>query len=501
MLQMVPFPDRTLSLAGKPLDEQGTMAACGITDGCTIDLHVAASEETLIEQLKGLLRARELTCDELGLLYCYKYGASVTQSLKLLGFAGKLPDFLKSQKGVFFENGRVALVREDTALKPCSVAKEVMQILQGSGGSMETRELSARFVQKFNVSIASLVNMRPAEFFAREPDLVVSGNTISLRAKAWSSSCVKRCVSPDTAGAAPLASLAAKDAAPLRPPASLLDDSVGCEQYMELHDRISSRSFCSRAAQSLQRLCDQLADIAFLRVEHVAKGGSVGKGVAITGSADAEVVVFVRGLPPSGHDSWLPPLLRSVAAVLSAECKVLQDSLQVDVHGSCFELRFSPAFGGYRDTLTALAEHGPEARKHFSCSLIKERVQFIAKQPSSVKATIRLLKWWRDQQEWSSRLLRPSDEIVELTAVYSAVQTKPSDQRAAIANVMNLFCRFADIRVLWSNFYSKEDVWAPLLQQRPLLMDPTNPFVNVADPQLFDSRELMEAASTTHFFY
>ena len=46
-----------------------------------------------------------------------------------------------------------------------------------------------------------------------------------------------------------------------------------------------------------------------------------------------------------------------------------------------------------------------------------------------------------------------------------------------------------------------QDVWSPLMMQRPLLMDPVNPFSNIVDPQDFDSRELTQFASTTHFFW
>ena len=38
---------------------------------------------------------------------------------------------------------------------------------------------------------------------------------------------------------------------------------------------------------------------------------------------------------------------------------------------------------------------------------------FVGKQPGSVKACMRLLKWWRDQQTFSCDLTRPSDELLE----------------------------------------------------------------------------------------
>lgn len=179
-----------------------------------------------------------------------------------------------------------------------------------------------------------------------------------------------------------------------------------------------------------------------------------------------------------------------------------EDSVQLRARGLVtVDLRFSPVFESYAQAVQALGEQGPGARQFYAASLVEQRVQFIARQPGHVKVTIRLLKWWRDQQEWSSKLVRPSDEILELMAVYSSVQTKPSDQRQAVANVMSLLSRFDELRIVWSNFYTKSDVWAPLLRQRPLLMDPVNPFVNIAEPQAFDARELMAAARTTHFFW
>lgn len=107
--------------------------------------------------------------------------------------------------------------------------------------------------------------------------------------------------------------------------------------------------------------------------------------------------------------------------------------------------------------------------------------------------TIRLLKWWRDQQEWSAPLYEPSDEILELIAIHSA-QSKPVDQQQAIARVMALLSNFDEVSVLWSNFYTKAEIWAPLLHQKPLLMDPVISCVNHADPKVFDSRELMRHA-------
>jgi len=286
---------------------------------------------------------------------------------------------------------------------------------------------------------------------------------------------------------------------------------VDSQQYLELHNRISGRSFNSKISQTLTDIVDVLCMFLFLKPTQVVKGGAVGKGAAISGVPDAEVVMFLAGVPAASIGKWHPPLLKAAAAVLgehlakgdqATDIRIMGDSLQLTAKGVVkVNLRFSPTFASYGEALDALRTQNPGTRQLMAAAFAKERVQFIAKQPGQVKVTMRLLKWWRDQQDWSSAFTRPSDDLLELLAVYSAVQTKPADQHVAIANAMSLMARFEELRVVWSNYYRKDDIWAPLLHQRPLLMDPTNPYVNVADPQDFDASELMKLAGSTHFFW
>lgn len=509
-LQQNPFPDQDLQLNGKVLGDGSKLGDCGVKDGSALDLVVHASEETLVRQLRDLLQARDLSVDELSLLYCYKTGAAIGQALKLLGKEVGLQEFLKEQKPFFLENGRVTLVREDTSLRPFSIAEEVVRMLQAtSTGSMAVRELSLEFARKFNVSMASVLGMRPADFLAKETSLftVNARGIVSLKSNAGApppkgkaSTTSKKPETPDPAVAHKRTESPDSDSAGL----------PGAQEYLDLHNRISGRTFNSRAIQVLNDTMDAISESLFLDVDHVVKGGSVGKGTAIEGHVDAQIIFFVKGLPQTGHRTWLPPLLNSAAAVLSErlsshgaeDIRVTEDAVHMRVKDLLdVEVCFSPTFESYAATVQVLGEQDADARRFYAASLAKERTQLIGRQPGSVKVTMRLLKWWRDQQEWSGNLTRPSDEVLELAAVYSAAQSKPTDQRIAIANVMSLLARFNEVRIVWSNFYSKEDVHAPLLRQRPLLMDPTNPFVNVADPQAFDPRELMELAGTTHFFW
>jgi len=495
-LQLIPFTENDLKLDGEVLMDGKRLSDCGVKEGSSLDFEVKASESSLSRQLIELLQARDLSTNELGMLYCYKHGVNINQSLKFVGHEGKLADFLKRQKGLSLDNGRVALKREESALKPFSVTDEVAQILQDGSGVMDIRDLKAAFVQKFNVSMASITAMKPTDFLAKHNDLfTVTGRFVSLK------------------GADREQTHVGQQHTQVLPPPGLeivANHTPIDQQYLDLHSEICGVGIISKTTQALDKIVDAIADVMFLNVDHIVRGGSVGKGTSTSGVSDAEVTFFLTGMPTTGQDVWMPPLLKAVCGVLSTSLgadegvqnmRATDDSLQLSVQDLIsVDVRFSPVFQSYAKIIDLLGEQDSESRRYLSVSLSKERTLFISQQPQSVKVTIQLLKWWRDKQIWSHNASRPTDDILELMAVYSAVQTKPTDQRTAIANVMSLFSQFNDLRIVWSNYYSKGDVWAPLMRQRPLLMDPTNPYVNIADPQLFDASELMSFASSTHFF-
>merc|ERR1719454_2623135 len=96
---------------GEVLEASKRLSECGVKDGSSLDFVVRASEASLVKQLTELLQARDLSSDELGLLYCYKHGVSISQ-----------------------------------ALKPLSPKDEVKQILEAAGGSLEIPTVCSKFV-------------------------------------------------------------------------------------------------------------------------------------------------------------------------------------------------------------------------------------------------------------------------------------------------------------------------------------------------------------------
>lgn len=440
-LRLLPFPEQVLRLSGQVLKDAERLGACGVQDGSALVLQVTTSEASLAWQLSELLRARSLSCDELGLLFCYKYGVSVAQVMKALGKKGKLQDFVL-QNPCFSMEGKLV-----------SLAPQAQQ----SSVSQKKERSAVKGLDRLSQILSS------AEFEKARPN-------------------------------AQLASV---------------DDS----KYTELHNSIHSRAFNSKATQVFSDVVSAARQALFLEVLSVVKAGALSKGTAIFTAerreADAEAVFIVRGLPPANHKKWLPPLLRASVEILHTSLQGLhgitevredEDSIRVVVPGVVtVHLRFSPAFDSYKHVLQVARQQEPRNRGFYSSSLAEQQAQFVSRQPGSIKTTIRLLKWWCDQQAWSGQQFRPSDEMLELLAIYSAVSTKAASQKIAIANVMALMSRVEELCIVWTNYYSKDEVWPPLLRQRPLVMAPANPFVNVADPQAFNSLELMAFAKSTAF--
>jgi hypothetical protein len=438
--QMIAFREQDLKLDGKVLEESISLEESGIVDGAIVELSIRSCESQLISSLLELLQDKELSLEELAMLYCYKNGVSINQVLQSLGIEERFANFVSKRAEFVCKGGRVSVARARpppglTLTPPVSAPKQ----------------------------------------FATTSKTLPSEKVMVLPACA-----------------------------------NITDENNG-DAYLDLHTKISGRAFSSKATQALNDITAAVSEKLFLNVDHVVRGGSVGRGTVIGGSTDAEIVFFLKDLPVAGQLKWLPALHKAVVGVLKEYLSASHgvedvlaeaDSVKFNVRGVVsVDMKFVPVFDSLGEVYKALKQNEADARRRLGCALLKERTHFISKQPGQVKVTMRLLKWWRDQQQWSNPSSRPSDDLIELLVVHSACLSKPQDQQTAVTNVLTLMSRFTELHVTWTNYYKKSDIWEPLLNHQPLLMDPVNPFLNVADPQTFDHRELMTYAAQTHFFW
>merc|ERR1719436_1984356 len=71
-------------------------------------------------------------------------------------------------------------------------------------------------------------------------------------------------------------------------------------------------------------------------------------------------------------------------------------------------------------------------------------------------------------------------------------------------HVLEIFATIESLKVLWADrglaAYTMQEIWRPLLSHEPLLMDPLNPYCNLADVNSFSSHELIAAAQSPGCF-
>lgn len=568
-LDPIPF-DTILLLSGAVLDNSKSLAACGVKAGSSLDLSVKATDDAFVQQLEELLQGQALMPDELALMYNYKHLATVNKALKILGRDDKFKDYLDKQKRFYFSGDRVAVHKEDVNAKPGAVVKQApaaaakpdklkvvisvaFQVPSGAGSDSESLDFVAgadEMVWKVKERVAAS-EMIPFP----DQDLLLNGVALDDSKTLWDSG-VKEGSSLafvvhaseivfarqlcDLLRARPLAVTelsqlyCSKHGVPASQALKMLgwsqkfpaflkkaSDSPGygfevegprvsllahgvCGQpashaeqnqpYMQLHDKVSGKAFRQKLSDALNSVVEFVTKNTFLNIERIVKGGSVGKDTAIVGVEDADVMLFVD-MPNLDQTSWLNGLLQSVTSGLQEASGSESGFEAIEVLGEAVCVRTKDIVVHFHIV--------PVVGK----AIVAHRARFMEKQPEAVKVTMRLIKWWREQQFWSTPLSEPSDDLLELVTAYSAAQSTPVDQRAAVKDVLAHLARLDQLCVNWppggntARAYNKDDVHQALLEQRPLLMDPSDPAVNVVDAAAFDIGELTATAQSTKFWH
>jgi len=111
-IELIPFPDKELSLDGEVLHDHQTLKECQVRSDSNLMLKVVSSTEGLANQLVELLRDLP-NCmsspNELSSLYCCRHGSSLVQALRMAGCKKELRSFFESSPQFFVSQGCVSL--------------------------------------------------------------------------------------------------------------------------------------------------------------------------------------------------------------------------------------------------------------------------------------------------------------------------------------------------------------------------------------------------------
>mmetsp|Transcript_64777 Transcript_64777/g.189991 ORF Transcript_64777/g.189991 Transcript_64777/m.189991 type:complete len:766 (-) Transcript_64777:37-2334(-) len=394
------------------------------------------------------------------------------------------------------------------------VVEEFQRLILVDGtDSVYISSLCGRFLQRFKKPVTQIIDVKPAEFLRRYPDIFVmtGGGNVGLR----------EVLGPDAVSVPP---------PPPRVPKALREEQIMASEHIQaivlsdkiftdIHSSLQEETTFPGVVQQLLNVCRQMEQTSFLALEEVVLGGPSGKGLLSEGPV-AEIVLFVRQLPFRNFAQWLPHILDTLSPVLEAQLagekaekfKVEKDHLHFHMKGTeagkdltvCVYL--SPLFKSRDHLLECIKTSPPAERFYFSPAMVKERSDTIGRQPPRVKVLIRLMTWWASKQHWSSALSAPGDWLMELITLHVCKQLEKAggdldqfDLDEWASKVLEACAGFETLKVTWAEtglaVYSQEDIWRPLLSHEPLLLDPLNPYCNLADANSFDARELAAAAA------
>ncbi|KAK7478370.1 hypothetical protein BaRGS_00030374, partial [Batillaria attramentaria] len=176
-------------------------------------------------------------------------------------------------------------------------------------------------------------------------------------------------------------------------------------------------------------------------VAQVLKGGSLAKGTAIKGSADIDLVVFFNGLPTVDDlKRELPNLLQIIQDEVKdhSEWKGRVKQVKVTPYSVTFTLDgqkvdILPASEAIRrdlksptkiySTIESSRDGARKAARHYSTSLAPLQVEFVKKVPGSLKGVIRLLKYWKQENNVNIRSYSLELLAIHVSQEYSTLKS------------------------------------------------------------------------------
>ncbi|XP_035293025.1 2'-5'-oligoadenylate synthase 1A isoform X2 [Cricetulus griseus] len=311
------------------------------------------------------------------------------------------------------------------------------------------------------------------------------------------------------------------------------------DKFIEVH-LLPNTSFRTEVKAAIKIICDFLKERCFrgathpVRVSKVVKGGSSGKGTALKGRSDADLVVFLNNLHSfedqlerrgefieeirkqlcnfqrelhiwvkiEVQSSWWPNP-RALSFKLSSfqhQQEVEFDVLPAyDVLGQLNYIKPHPQI--YADLIRECTSLGKEGE--FSTCFTELQRNFLKSRPTKLKSLIRLVKHWYQLCKEKLGKPLPQQYALELLTVYAWERgsgVTEFNTAQGFRTVLELVVEYRQLRIYWTEYYDfqHEDVSKYLLRQlrkdRPVILDPADPTGNVAGSNSVGWQRLAEEA-------
>nr|XP_028566472.1 2'-5'-oligoadenylate synthase 1A-like [Podarcis muralis] len=291
-----------------------------------------------------------------------------------------------------------------------------------------------------------------------------------------------------------------------------------------------NEEFNEQVRKAINIICEFLKSTCFRdftpprpKVLKVVKGGSSGKGTALKGGSDADLVLFLNifnGYEDQERDRGF--IIQEIEKRLK-ECRErIRSDIEVRIEKPkwdnprvlSFQLRSGdfteeyidfdvlPAFdalGHYRggkpdpQVYIGLINSSRGQGGQFSPCFTELQRDFIRERPTKLKSLIRLVKYWYKQL--SELRSKPPKYALELLAVYAWEQDGEKtyfDMAEGFRTVLWLIQQYRDLCIFWTKYYDfqnetlKKYLHTQLRKTRPVILDPADPTGNVGEGKRWD---------------
>lgn len=255
---------------------------------------------------------------------------------------------------------------------------------------------------------------------------------------------------------------------------------------------------CSEVIDKIVRMIHKYEEYS---VDHVIKGGSLGKGTAIRHHSDVDLLVVLNKY------QQIEDLVEDMSDVLNDFEQYLSANQEVNTRNFCstpftvqFEVYCEPykrwisvdllpivdifkamPFSGQRERFAKIYSTMKEKshlRKYYAKCFARFQVEFVKEVPSRVKDLIRLMKYWKYSED--VRIL--SSYCIELLVIYVWENNdRPNNftMKTLMKDVVQLLADFKSVAISFDKYYDHYEYYDALTRQSPYVLDPANPFHNV----------------------
>lgn len=276
-----------------------------------------------------------------------------------------------------------------------------------------------------------------------------------------------------------------------------------------------------------------------VRVSKVVKGGSSGKGTALRGRSDADLVVFLNNLTSFEEQfKRRAEFIQEIRKQLEACQRERSFSVMIHINpfknprALSFQLSQRPSFLNSRefvefDILPAYDALGHWTKRQrpspliyiklitecerlgkegeFSSCFTELQRSFLKERPPKLKSLIRLVKHWFQKCREDLGKPLPQQYALELLTVYAweeGCEETFFNTAQGFRTVLELVLKYKQLCIFWEKYYDftdpfiKQYLKSQLNKPRPVILDPADPTGNVAGGNECGWQRLAQAART-----